>query len=333
VNLAISGINSYNGIVMPAGMNSVVKAVNVAGLADSTVNGITFQADTAPWVGGAMAAHNGYSTDCGKNDMPGLTGTAGSYSGADFTTTTLNVGQLSYGTTGIFGNIFTGLTPNTEYVFDVFFTEQHAGRGARFGYAIGGSGIRYSTYSLGYGAVNRVRLTFNTGTATTFDWLVDNICDPNNGLCSGFALYSALPAAAPDAFGSWIANMGFPGALATDDSDQDGVPNGIEYALGGESNPSEPNWNSLGLLPKATQDGANLVFTFQHALASKTAGTECAIEVGTSLDAWPQVYVVGTAPEAVVSAGLTDGFETVTLTLPREPDAAKFARLRVTVTP
>ena len=69
------------------------------------------------------------------------------------------------------------------------------------------------------------------------------------------------------------------------------------------------------------------------ALASKTAGTECAIEVGTSLDAWPQVYVVGTAPEAVVSAGLTDGFETVTLTLPREPDAAKFARLRVTIAP
>lgn len=78
-----------------------------------------------------------------------MTGTAGSYSGADFTISTLNLGYVDWGMTGIIGNTFTDLTPNTDYVFEVFFSDNHGGRGARFGYAIGGSGMRFSAIEVG----------------------------------------------------------------------------------------------------------------------------------------------------------------------------------------
>ncbi|MCX6880271.1 MAG: hypothetical protein NTW21_41670 [Verrucomicrobia bacterium] len=69
----IPGNNSYHyhEIVMPSGMNSVVKAVNVADTAASTVNGITFEADTGPWTAKLAEAHNGYPTDCGPEGSSG----------------------------------------------------------------------------------------------------------------------------------------------------------------------------------------------------------------------------------------------------------------------
>jgi fibronectin-binding autotransporter adhesin len=117
-----------------------------------------------------------------------------------------------------------------------------------------------------------------------------------------------------------------------DDYDGDGVANALEYVLGGDKES-----NDLARLPAAAAPDGNLTFTFVRDQASLDGSTTVAIEVGTDLAAWPDSYAVGT-DTAGSSAGVTvqknipvAGFDTVTLTVTREPDVRKFGRLKVTV--
>ena len=137
-------------------------------------------------------------------------------------------------------------------------------------------------------------------------------------------------------FASWITaylpNPGDPNAAPNADPDSDGLGNAIEYVLG-----SSPLLSNAGGLT-STEDGGNLVVTFQRAVGSKNPDTKVYFEVATTLGAsavWTP-YVVGddtasSALEVTVGAAV-GGYETVTLTIPRAPDVQKFARLRVTVT-
>jgi hypothetical protein len=141
---------------------------------------------------------------------------------------------------------------------------------------------------------------------------------------------------APRYFSWWLLDyfpLYGPTAAPTADPDGDGLNNAVEFVLG--SNPLAAN---AGGGPTASLVGGNFVFTFQRALASEHYDTVLAIEVGTTLGIWPGVYRVRATtatsdPGVTVTAGLTPGYETITLTVPSAPDASKFARLRVTVTP
>ena len=119
-----------------------------------------------------------------------------------------------------------------------------------------------------------------------------------------------------------------PGQTADQDFDGDGVENGIEWVLGGDK-----DTNDLGKVPTITPDPTSLIFSFVRDQASKTAGTTVEIEIGTTLGTWPDVYPVpnsGTlGPVTVVDNG--NGTETVTLTVAKAPDAAKFGHLKVTI--
>ncbi len=133
-------------------------------------------------------------------------------------------------------------------------------------------------------------------------------------------------------YATWAATNAPTGGV-NDDYDGDGVSNGVEYVLGGTK-----DTNDLAKLPKAsTTPGGDVLFTFVRDQASIDGTTAVAIEVGTTLAAWPETYAVpGTAVTnnpgvTVVKDSPAVGKDTVTLTLPRAPDAKKFARLKVTV--
>jgi autotransporter-associated beta strand protein len=125
-------------------------------------------------------------------------------------------------------------------------------------------------------------------------------------------------------YAGW-ATVNAPTGTSADDFDGDGVSNGVEWVLGGTK-----DTNDLGKLPKCSTTGGNLVFTFQRALASKTPDTAVAIALSTNLETWTPYDV--DLPPVEVSAGETEGYETVTLTVPMAPDGKKFARLQVIVT-
>ena len=157
-----------------------------------------------------------------------------------------------------------------------------------------------------------------------------------NGVPSGYeiqydtvAKQVKLVKQASAGFASWATSHGLSGN-ATDDFDHDGLTDAVEYVLG-----TEPTTANAGG-PSPTTPGGNFVVTFDRAHTSMTPDVSVDIEVGTTLANWPGIYHVG-ADTASSSAGVTvvphDTFDTITLTLPRTPDAAKFARLRVTVTP
>ena len=140
------------------------------------------------------------------------------------------------------------------------------------------------------------------------------------GGLAGYALWAATNA---------------PTGSAKDDYDGDGVTNGVEYVLGGTK-----DTNDLAKLPKAsTTPGGDVLFTCVRDQASIDGTTAVVIEVGTTLAAWPDSYPVpGTAVAnnpgvTVVKDSPGAGKDTVTLTLPRAPDAKKFARLKVVVAP
>ena len=134
----------------------------------------------------------------------------------------------------------------------------------------------------------------------------------------------------PSGYGTWATANGIGGESPAADHDQDGIPNAVEWVLGGN-----PNGLDTNKLPLATTPAGDFVFTFKRAQASKTADTSVVIEVGTTLTAWPSLYTVGNTT-AGSTAGVTvtdngDGTDTVTLTVTRAPHPSKFARLTVTI--
>ncbi len=86
-------------------------------------------------------------------------------------------------------------------------------------------------------------------------------------------------------FDLWVASSGLGGAdaLPTADPDHDGVPNALEFVLGGEPNPANPGSNSSSLLPKITRNpGGDLIFTFHRKDLSESS-TALTFQWSTSL--------------------------------------------------
>lgn len=125
------------------------------------------------------------------------------------------------------------------------------------------------------------------------------------------------------------------GALFDADANGDGVKNGLAWILGA----ANPAASVLGRLPTVSTVGGNMVFTFQRVQSSINATTGLSIEVGTTLTSWPSIYTVGantagsTLGVQVAKDTPTAGTDRVMLTVPRAPNAAKFARLKVVQKP
>ena len=145
------------------------------------------------------------------------------------------------------------------------------------------------------------------------------------------ALNTAGPLAT-SAFNTWVGTAaggrGLSGAAAAFDADPDGdgIPNGIEFVIGGEPNPANPGANSCGLLPAASNLGTDFVFTYL--LSNEAASLNPLVEFDTDLLGEWTTAVDGVNATIVVTPG--DPAATVTVTIPQGAKRELFARLKVT---
>lgn len=176
-----SAVNSTDDIVAD-GFDSVVTAVNVFGGADSTVNGVTFTADS--YTAGDGGGGIGYSlVNDGTYEAAQSTMTV---TGADFLFSTVNLGD-----TGQFiADAVTGLDADTDYVLEVYLSDEHSSRKSDLYYSIGTESGSIA-YTQGSGPATKLQVAFNTEDDTTFNWSIMN--DETGGYhtkISGYALYA-----------------------------------------------------------------------------------------------------------------------------------------------
>ena len=128
----------------------------------------------------------------------------------------------------------------------------------------------------------------------------------------------------PPTYASWTSTNGVVGQAADLDHDNDGVPNGVEYFIGG------PTGNTTGFtsLPGVTTTMGSLSVTWTKAASyTGTYGTDFFVETSTTLEAgsWTTEVVSPNSGFTVVVSG-----NNVTFTFPAAGPAKKFARLKVT---
>jgi hypothetical protein len=170
----------------------------------------------------------------------------------------------------------------------------------------------------------------------TPETIVVDVASVVNGTENGTQQVTVTIADDDTGFTSWIAGFAWaaftnPDKTPTGDPDADGLLNGVEYILG--SSPASTNNGRLS----SSIVGGEFVFTFERAIASKTADASVVIESGPTLAAFPVIYLVG-ADTNSSTAGVTvapgpTGYEIITLKIPVTTDASKFVRIRVTFAP
>lgn len=124
---------------------------------------------------------------------------------------------------------------------------------------------------------------------------------------------------------------------SSDDFDDDGVENALEFVLGGSSATRDS-----GKLPVISTSGSDMLFTFYRAQNSIDPKTSIAIEVSTNLTTWntaPSPYAVpdgATTANPGVSVGKNQpsvGTDKITLRVPQSAATKNFTRLKVIIAP
>lgn len=203
-------------------------------------------------------------------------------------------------------------------------------------------GISSGTATLNTATGNEIWIGSDGIDGRYFNGLIDHvrIHDRVLDLAELNALRSAgVGASTATGFASWIGGL-FPGDVdpATIgfgfDPDEDGVANGLEYYLGGDSDPSAPGPVTL---PSATLDGAQLLFTFTRRDGAQNPGIIATVESGADLTSWTDSWQIG--PDTTSSSpGVTieeNGSEddTITVAIPLDIGTRRFVRLVVSETP
>lgn len=148
-----------------------------------------------------------------------------------------------------------------------------------------------------------------------------------SALLTGSGLLEVVPSAS---FATWADEFGLSGD-PDDDFDKDGLDDGIEYLFGTlptSANPSPLTFDA---------SGSDFVFSFPRDDASETEDISAIVEIGTDLANWPEFFTVGpdtlsSSFGVVVIENGTDP-DTITVTVPKSTDTAKFGRLKVTLNP
>lgn len=146
---------------------------------------------------------------------------------------------------------------------------------------------------------------------------------------SGTSVNLVYSAGSGTPYSNWAAANGIAGATADQDSDGDGIANGIEFVLGGD--PSGPNSASNSLLPTITTDATHVNFTFRR--TDESAVLDPYVQYTTTLTGtWTdaQTGVNGVLVQET-NNGFGTGVDSVTVKIPRTlaSGGKLFARLRV----
>lgn len=125
-------------------------------------------------------------------------------------------------------------------------------------------------------------------------------------------------------FTAWAAAQNLPEESAgfEQDSDGDGIANGLEYLLG--SDPSHPG---TGSLPAFSTTDSHFIFTFTRRTEAAHLGTE--VQYSDRLDDTWATAIHGEDGVTISSEASGENAETITVTIPKDGAAAIFARLKV----
>jgi uncharacterized repeat protein (TIGR03803 family) len=136
----------------------------------------------------------------------------------------------------------------------------------------------------------------------------------------------------PPGFVTWLNAAGVTGgiAMAGVDSDQDGLPNALEFVLGGQ-----PGVADVAPGPVLEVTPQSLIFTFDRVDASESPEVSLVVQTAETLGAWTSGLTIGHS--TATSGPGVEVFENgdlpdfVMVTIPRTTQEAKFARLKVTI--
>ena len=212
----------------------------------------------------------------------------------------------------------TGLAPNTQYKITYWHYNGGAFQRTALFYETSVSGTLLATHLAATANTSDVSF-YLTSNATGVIKFVQTSRDPGGYSCifNGMTIDTVAPAG----FAAWQAKNGTSQPLNLD-HDNDGVPNGIEYFLGG------PNGNTTGFtpLPAATNTAGQLGVTWTKAADyAGTYGSDYWVETcDTLVGPW---IVAATSPTPNTPNTVSVTGNTVTYTFPA--GTKNFARLKV----
>lgn len=126
----------------------------------------------------------------------------------------------------------------------------------------------------------------------------------------------ATPSTQDPSYTFWLDSVGLQGASRQPnaDPDGDGIPNSLEFVLGGK--PSGTNADSRALLPKISIDPTGAIFEFRRTDVSAASGPF--VQFGTTLQSWSTAQNgVGGVQISVADDAYGTGVDRVTIKVPR----------------